>query len=64
MIKIYVDNNLKLLEKFYKNKKFKKIMTEDKELSEKSDKLAKEKRGFYIHFIIYLIVNIFLSLQW
>ena len=39
-------------------------MEEDKELSEKSDKIVKEKRGFYIHFIIYLIVNIGLFIQW
>ena len=38
-------------------------MAEDKELNEKSIKLAKEKRGFYIHFIIYLFVNIGLFIQ-
>jgi len=39
-------------------------MAEEKDLSEKSTKLAKEKRGFYIHFIIYLVVNILLFIQW
>jgi len=39
-------------------------MAEDKELNEKSVRFAKEKRGFYIHFIIYLIVNILLFIQW
>jgi len=39
-------------------------MAEDKEFSEKSNKIVKEKRGFYIHFIIYLIVNISLFIQW
>ncbi|OGS40911.1 MAG: hypothetical protein A3K77_01025 [Euryarchaeota archaeon RBG_13_31_8] len=39
-------------------------MIEDKEIGEKADKFVKEKRGFYIHFIIYLIVNTFLFLQW
>ena len=29
-----------------------------------SDKIKKEKRGFYIHFIIYLIVNVLLFVQW
>ena len=27
-------------------------------------KIVKEKRGFYIHFIIYLLVNILLFAQW
>jgi len=31
-------------------------MVKDKEKNDKV--LAKEKRGFYIHFIIYIIVNI------
>jgi hypothetical protein len=26
--------------------------------------IAKERRGFYIHFIIYLLVNIFIYIQW
>lgn len=26
--------------------------------------LKKEKRGFYIHFIIYILVNIFIFAQW
>ena len=29
-----------------------------------SDTIKKEKRGFYIHFIIYLIVNCLLFIQW
>ena len=29
-----------------------------------SDIVKKEKRGFYIHFVIYLIVNILLFIQW
>ena len=29
-----------------------------------AEKIAKEKRGFYIHFIIYLLVNILLFVQW
>jgi len=39
-------------------------MAENKEMNEKSIELAKQKRGFYIHFIIYLIVNILLFIQW
>lgn len=34
------------------------------EKSEKAKVFAKERRGFYIHFIIYLLVNIFLFIQW
>jgi hypothetical protein len=26
--------------------------------------IKKEKRGFYIHFIIYILVNIFIFAQW
>lgn len=37
-------------------------MVEDKEITDKI--IAKEKKGFYIHFIIYLIVNIGLFVQW
>jgi hypothetical protein len=29
-----------------------------------SNKIKYEKRGFYIHFIIYLIVNVLLFIQW
>jgi hypothetical protein len=39
-------------------------MTESNELSKKSDNIKKQKNIFYTHFIIYLIVNIFLILQW
>ena len=39
-------------------------MVTDEELRNKARKTAKEKTGFYIHFIIYLIVNIFLFIQW
>ena len=37
-------------------------MAKDKELNDKV--IAKEKRGFYIHFIIYIIVNIGIFAQW
>ena len=37
-------------------------MAEDKEID--NNVITKEKRGFYIHFIIYLIVNIGLFIQW
>lgn len=37
-------------------------MAKDKKL--KDEKIIKEKRGFYIHFIIYIIVNIGLYAQW
>jgi len=37
-------------------------MVKDKEINDKV--IAKEKRWFYIHFIIYLIVNIGLYAQW
>lgn len=39
-------------------------MAKDEELSEKGKLIAKEKRGFYIHFIIYLVVNTLLFVQW
>ena len=38
------------------------IMAKDKEINDRV--IAKEKRGFYIHFIIYIIVNIGLFAQW
>jgi hypothetical protein len=37
-------------------------MVEEKEINDKV--IVKERRGFYIHFIIYLIVNIGLFIQW
>lgn len=39
-------------------------MVTDEELREKARKTAKDKIGFYIHFIIYLLVNTFLFVQW
>ena len=39
-------------------------MTSDKELKETAEKIAEEKKGFYIHFAIYIIVNIFIIAQW
>jgi len=39
-------------------------MTIKNEMNEKAKVIAKEKRGFYIHFTIFLIVNIFLFAQW
>jgi len=37
-------------------------IAEDKEIKDKV--IAEEKRGFYIHFIIYLVVNIGIFIQW
>ena len=42
--------------------KYHEIMAKDKEINDKT--IAKERRGFYIHFIIYIIVNIGLYGQW
>ena len=39
-------------------------MAKEKEGHDKAIMIAKERRGFYIHFIIYLLVNIFLAVQW
>jgi len=39
-------------------------MTTNKELQDTAQKIAKEKTGFYIHFAIYIIVNLFLFIQW
>lgn len=39
-------------------------MAKEKELSDKAQIVAKEKRGFYIHFVIYLLVNLFIAIQW
>ena len=37
-------------------------MAKDKEIYDKV--IAKEKRGFYIHFIIYILVNLGIFAQW
>ena len=39
-------------------------MTSDEELRRKAEKIAEEKRGFYIHVTIYLMVNILLYIIW
>jgi len=39
-------------------------MTTDEELREKASQIAKDKTGFYVHFFIYILVNIFLFVQW
>ncbi len=39
-------------------------MVTDEELRNKAKKRAEEKTGFYIHFIIYLLVNAFLFVRW
>ena len=39
-------------------------MTSDEELRAKAKKIAKEKVGFYLHFAIYLVVNLFIIVQW
>ena len=39
-------------------------MVTDEELRNKAKEKAKEKIGFYIHFSIYILVNIFLFAQW
>ena len=39
-------------------------MVSDEELKETAEKIAEEKKGFYIHFAIYIIVNLFLIAQW
>ena len=39
-------------------------MANDKELREKADMIAKDKIGFYVHFAIYIVVNLFLFVQW
>lgn len=39
-------------------------MPSEKELRKKARKIAKEKSDFYIHFVIYLAVNLFLFAQW
>ncbi|HHF56284.1 MAG TPA: 2TM domain-containing protein [Thermoplasmatales archaeon] len=39
-------------------------MGENEEIIRKAEKRAEDKLGFYIHFAIYLIVNIMLFLIW
>ena len=39
-------------------------MVTNEELREKASKIAKEKTGFYVHFLIYILVNVFLYAQW
>jgi uncharacterized protein (DUF486 family) len=39
-------------------------MVSDEELRKIAKEKAKEKIGFYVHFSIYILVNIFLFLQW
>ena len=39
-------------------------MAKDEGHLDRLDIIAKEKRGFYIHFIIYILVNILLFVQW
>ncbi len=39
-------------------------MVSEEELRRKAKKKAKEKIGFYVHFIIYILVNAFLFAQW
>jgi len=39
-------------------------MQDDQELRKKAEKRAEEKIGFYVHFSIYLLVNILLYAIW
>ena len=39
-------------------------MVSDEELRRQAKKIAKEKIGFYVHFLVYILVNIFLFAQW
>lgn len=39
-------------------------MESDEELRKKARKIAKEKTSFFVHFIIYILVNTFLFIQW
>jgi hypothetical protein len=39
-------------------------MARDESSIEKAKLIAKERRGFYIHFIIYIIVNVLIFAQW
>ena len=49
-------NNNQIVSKIFMHARNSEIMV--------AEKIVKEKRGFYIHFIIYLIVNILLFVQW
>ena len=39
-------------------------MASNKKLEDKAQKIIKEKTDFYIHFAIYIIVNLFIIIQW
>ncbi len=39
-------------------------MVSDEELRKKAKENVKEKIGFYVHFLIYILVNTFLFAQW
>ena len=39
-------------------------MNSEADLKITAKKISEEKRGFYIHFAIYLIVNLFIVVQW
>jgi len=39
-------------------------MAKDMDMDEKKRMVVKERRGFYIHFIIYVLVNILITAQW
>jgi uncharacterized protein (DUF486 family) len=39
-------------------------MASDDELRKKARKIAEEKSDFYIHFVIYIVVNLFLIAIW
>jgi len=39
-------------------------MTSEEKLREKAREIAKEKIGFYVHLLIYILVNSFLFIQW
>jgi len=39
-------------------------MVSDDELRKKAEKIAEEKIGFYIHFTVYILVNILLYVMW
>jgi len=56
-------NNYQIFRKILIHTRNPEIMASE-EKSEKTKVIAKEKRGFYIHFIIYILVNILLFAQW
>ena len=39
-------------------------MVSKKELGDKVRKITKEINDFYIHFVVYIIVNLFIFIQW